>query len=196
MSLAAWLHFMRARLMLLWRNKEAAAREYQSALGYDANFQPAVTGLAFLAAGEQRFTDAEQWFHRALALRSNDALVLFNLGYLCDRSGRHAEAVGHFRRAVEQKPKFDQAWYGLGMAHAAQGQHAEAVTALERAGELEPMNGHVWYALGMALHHSHQPERVAVVINHLNRFDRQQTRRLIQDTERADLAHLVKDLVV
>ena len=58
------------------------------------------------------------------------------------------------------------------------------------------MNPHAWYQLGMAYHTLRNPEKVNEVVMHLLRFDPKMTRRLILDTGRSDLAHLVKDLVV
>jgi len=95
---------------------------------------------------------------------------------------------------VRLEPKFDRAWYGLGLAQAALGRHAEAAQALERTAQFQPMNPHAWYQLGMAWHRLHDPDKVKGVVEHLHRFDRHMARRLIRDTERADLAHMVADL--
>jgi len=48
----------------------------------------------------------------------------------------------------------------------------------------------------MALHSTGNSERLTQVVMHLLRFDPKMTRRLILDTGRSDLAHLVKDLAV
>ena len=58
------------------------------------------------------------------------------------------------------------------------------------------MNPHAWYQLGMALHATGNRERFDQVAMHLLRFDPRMTRRLIVESGRSDLAHLVKDLVV
>ena len=50
--------------------------------------------------------------------------------------------------------------------------------------------------LGMALHATGNTERFEQVVMHLLRFDPKMTRRLIVDTGRSDLAHLVQHLVV
>jgi cytochrome c-type biogenesis protein CcmH/NrfG len=102
--------------------------------------------------------------------------------------------VEAFRRTSELNPKHDRAWYGLGMAYAHQGEHAVAADALQHAAELQPMNGVAWYALGMARYHNNQPELVENVIRHLALNEPQTAKRLIRDTERADLAHLVESL--
>ena len=48
----------------------------------------------------------------------------------------------------------------------------------------------------MALHLTGNTERFDQVVMHLLRFDPKMTRRLIVDSGRSDLAHLVRDLVV
>jgi len=58
------------------------------------------------------------------------------------------------------------------------------------------MNAIAWYALGMAHHAARNAERFTEVLHHLHRFDPVMTRRLIQDSGRSDLAHLVSDLRV
>ena len=101
-----------------------------------------------------------------------------------------------FRNATRLNPKIDRAWYGLGLSLAALDQHEAAAAALHEAATLQPMNPHAWYQLGMAHHTLHQPDKVKEVALHLLRFDPRMTRRLIQDAQRSDLAHLVKDLAV
>ena len=81
-------------------------------------------------------------------------------------------------------------------AHAQLGQHREAAEALEQAAKLQPMNPHAWYQLGMALHTLGNTARFEQAVMHLLRFDPKMTRRLIVDSGRSDLAHLVQHLVV
>ena len=104
--------------------------------------------------------------------------------------------AAEFGEAARLNPKIDRAWYGLGLAQAALGKHHEAAEALEQAATLQPMNQHAWYQFGMALHTTGNRERFEQVVMHLLRFDPKMTRRLIVDSGRSDLAHLVSDLVV
>jgi tetratricopeptide (TPR) repeat protein len=126
-------------------------------------------------------------------MQPKNAQAWFNLGYLYDQTSRPPKAVDAFEQAVRLDPKLDPAWYGLGLALATLGRHAEAARALEEAARLQPMNGRAWYQLGMAYHTLHQEVKVKEIALHLNRFDRHMTRRLILDTGRTDLAHLIAD---
>ena len=76
------------------------------------------------------------------------------------------------------------------------GSTAKPREALEQAATLQPMNHHAWYQLGMAHHTTGNTARFEQVVMHLLRFDPKMTRRLIVDTGRSDLAHLVQHLVV
>jgi len=154
----------------------------------------AARSIAWIHAEKQRWPAAVEWFDKALALESGHADTWFNLAYVREQSGNREAAQEAFRRASELNPKHDRAWYGLGMAYAHQGDHAAAAEALQHAAELQPMNGAAWYALGMARYHNHQPELVEAVIRHLALHEPQTAKRLIRDTERADLAHLVEGL--
>jgi len=193
MNFELWRHLFRARLFLLLRRPEPAAREYTAALALAPASTTAANGLAMHYAGEKRYAEAEELLRRSLAAKEEQPFIWYNLGYLYDQQGRHEEAVTAFTRATELGPKLDQAWYGLGHAHAAVGRHREAAEALEKAGALVPENPFVWYSLGMAYHHLGEAERVAGIAKHLNRFDRRMTRQLIRDSGRADLEHLIAD---
>ena len=196
MNLDAWRHYLCARLFEKLNRPERATAEFRAALDFDPAFVRAVNGLAFFLASRGQDGEAERWFREGLRLQPGNSMLHFNLGFILDRQGRREDAVTAFHEAVRLNPKLDRAWYGLGMACAHLGRHEEAAQALQEAATLQPMNAHAWYALGMAYHHSHNPDKVKEVVDHLFRFDPVMTRRLIQDAERADLAHLVQDLRV
>lgn len=191
-----WQYYLRGRAFEAFGAKNAAVAAYRDALRALPAFGRAASRAAYLLALQDRFDEAEPFFRSALAADPGNASVHFNLGFNLDKCGRHGEAIAAFREATRLRPGLDRAWYGLGLAHAALGQHAEAAAALQQAATLQPMNPHAWYALGMALHANGEPDRVKEVALHLLRFDPRMTRRMIQDSGRSDLAHLVAGLVV
>ncbi len=193
MNLDAWRHYLRARLYAMLRRRDAAAAEYRTALRLDPDFARAAHALAFLLAARGAHAEAEQWFRAVLRSQPGNAAAWFNLGFLHDKAGDTQKAIDAFREAARLDAKIDRAWYGLGLALATLGRHDEAATALEEAARLQPMNPHAWYHLGLAYHALHNPGKVEEIALHLNRFDRKMTHRLILDTGRADLAHLVAD---
>lgn len=196
MKFEPWRHYLRGLLFEAIKRPQSAIAAYREALRHDPDFAQAAKCLGYLHATRHEFEAAADYYLHVLRLKPGDAETWFNLGFIRDQAHDLPGAIEAFHEAVRLKPTLDRAWYGMGMAHAAQGRHTEAVEALARAAELQPMNSHAWYALGMAYHHNHQPDKVGEVARHLLRFDPVMTRRLIQEAERADLAHLVKDLAV
>lgn len=190
-----WRHYLRARMFQKLRRNDQAVAEYRLALRFAPRWTRALNALGFLLARLERWEEAVDVLTRAAVTDPGSAITFFNLGFAWEKLHQDQRAIEAFQEAVRLKRTVDRAWYGMGMAHARLGQHQEAVKALEEAANLQPMNPHAWYALGMAYHATHNPDRVKEVIHHLFRFDPRMTRQLIRDTERSDLAHLVKDLV-
>lgn len=190
----AWRHYLLARLWQRLRRTEAAMAAYRTALAADPGFTRAAHGLAYLLGAQQRYAEAERMLRQVLQRSPNDAAAWFNLGFVCDQQHDTDAARAAFAEAVRLDPKLDHAWYGLGLCHSACGDHAAAAAAFERTIQLQPMNWYAWYELGMTHHHLQQTDRVRDVVEHLNRYDRHRARKLIQDTGRSDLLHLVADL--
>lgn len=196
MKLEAWRHLLWARLFELFRRPEQAIHEYLVVLRHDPASAVAARSLAYLFAARGQEAEAERYFREALRLEPQNAVTWFNLGFLYDRQHEPAKAIEAFREAARLNPKLDRAWFGLGLCHAALSQHEDAVKSFERAVQLESRNPHAWYHLGLAHHARHDPGKVKAVIEQLHRFDPKMTRKLILDTGRSDLMHLVKDLRV
>jgi tetratricopeptide (TPR) repeat protein len=196
MNLKAWRHRLRARLFELLRRPEQAIHEYRAALQHDPASAAAARSLAYRLAARGQEAEAERYFREALRLEPQNAVTWFNLGFLYDRQHAPAKAIEAFREATRLDPKLDRAWYGLGLCQATLGQYEDAVKSFERTVQLESMSPHAWYQLGLAHHARRDPDKVKTVIEQLHRFDPKMTRKLILDTGRGDLAHLVKDLRV
>ena len=191
-----WRYYLHGRLLELFGLKPQAIAAYREATRAKPDFLRPVNRVAYLLASQERFAEAEPYFRAVLRADPGNAVAHFNLGYTHDKRGQYHKAIEEFRAATRLNPKIDRAWYGLGLAHAQLGQHREAAEALEQAATLQPMNHHAWYQLGMALHLTGNAERFMQVVMHLLRFDPKMTRRLILDSGRSDLAHLVQHLVV
>jgi tetratricopeptide (TPR) repeat protein len=194
MNYDAQRHALRGALMLMFRRNDAAIAAYRAALAADPDMLKALRSLAFLLAEDKHYAEAATLLARATKLVPTDTGTWFNLGFVEEKAGQRRAAIEAFRRAVALNPAMDRAWYGMGIAHAALGEHEDAAQALEEAATLQGMNGIAWYALGMAHHHCHRPDKVKEVAVHMARFDPQRAKKLIQETERADLMHLVAHL--
>jgi tetratricopeptide (TPR) repeat protein len=194
MNLDAWRHYLRGRLFQRLRQTDRALAEYRAALKHDPRHTRAAHAAAFLLAGAKRWTEAREALQRVLHINPRNTVAWFNLGYVAEQLGDLDAATEAFRAAVGHDPRSDRAWYGLGLALATRGNTQEAVASFEQAAKLQPMNGHVWYQLGLCHHKLHDADKVKSVVQHLDRFDRHMAKRLIVDTGRSDLAHVVADL--
>jgi tetratricopeptide (TPR) repeat protein len=192
--LSHWGHFYRGRILERFRQEEDAGKAYLQALQSNPRFARAASALARLHAARQQYPEAERWLLEASRLDSKNGKILFNLGFVRDRMGEPERAIEAFSEAVRLDPGLDRAWYGMGLCYATLGRHEQAAKALEEAATRQPRNAFAWYQLGMAYHVLRQPDKVKEVIEHMFRFDPRMTRKLIRDTDRSDLAYLVKDL--
>ena len=191
-----WQYYGAGRIVEAFNRREWAIELYQEALRLKPGHASATNRIAYLLAQMGKSAEAEPYFRAVLEDDPGNAVAHFNLGFSLEQRRRFAEAIVEFREAVRLKPTIDRAWYGLGLSHAHLGQHEEAAKALHEAATLQPMNPHAWYALGMAYHSIGARAKFNEVARHLVRFDPRMTRRLINDSGRLDLAHLVQDLVV
>lgn len=191
-----WQYYLRGRLLELFGLKTQAMAAYRQALRAKPDFLRPPNRIAYLLALQERFAESEPYFQAVLRADPGNAVAHFNLGFAHEKRGQYDRAAQEFGEATRLNPKIDRAWYGMGLCYAHLGRHEEAAAALEQAAQLQPMNPHAWYALGMAHHAARNPERLKEVILHLVRFDPRMARRLIVESESADLAYLVRDLAV
>ncbi len=187
-------HYARGWLFHFFGKENVAYAAYVDAHRAAPRDTRAARHLAAIAAGRKQWAEAESWFEQVLAIDAQDDSSWFNLGFVREHAGKAAAALDAFKQAVRIKPSLDRAWYGMGLAHARLGQHQEAATALKEAVRLQPMNGEAYYQWGMALHHAHRPDEVKAVVEKLVDFEPKRARKLVQDTERADLMALIPEL--
>lgn len=182
---------LRALLFEWLHLPDRALEAYVECLRADPGDIRAARSIAWIHAQKQGWAAAAEWYEKALAIEPDHGDTWFNFGYACEQGGNTEGALTAFARTTELNPKHDRAWYGIGMIHAHRGDHAAAAEALRHAAKLQPMNGNAWYALGMASYHSNDPDRVKQTIEHCATHDPQTAKRLIQDTQRSDLTHLL-----
>lgn len=194
MNYEHWRHYARGWLFHFFKKEEQAFAAYSTAFRIDPQDVQSARHMAAIAANRKQYEVADKWFEVALALTPDDGANWFNLGYVRERAGKPVEAIAAFSEAVRLVPRQDRAWYGLGLAHARIGQHAEAAAAFEKAVELQPMNGEAFYQLGMAYHHANRPDDVTRMVKRLVDFEPKRAKKLVHDTERADLVKLIPEL--
>jgi tetratricopeptide (TPR) repeat protein len=102
-----------------------------------------------LAERQKHFEPAEQYFHQALELDPNNAMVLNYLGYmLADKGNRVPEALKMIRKAVELEPMNGAYLDSLGWAYFKLGQYELAEDNLRQAVERDQTDPTVHDHLG------------------------------------------------
>jgi len=94
---------------------------------------------------------AEDFFHRALAVRPNESTAHCNLGNALHHQAKYTEALPSLRRAVRLSPHSREALVSLGHTLRALGQLDEAIAAYRKAVALDPQSAEAHYALSTAL---------------------------------------------
>jgi len=103
-------------------------------------------GTALAEAG--RLGEAEAAFARALAIKPEDPVTLYNRGVALGAAGRFDDAAATYRRAIAAKPDFGRAFENLGGVESARGDQRAALAALRRAQELTPESPYLLMTIG------------------------------------------------
>jgi tetratricopeptide (TPR) repeat protein len=120
-----------------------ALAEYHRALDQQADYAPALDGLARAAEAAGDVEKAVEQYRKAIAINPGFPDAAMNLGDLLLREGRHNEAIDLFLQAIRVRPDFAAAYNRLGAAYAHQRLHNEAIAALRKAELLE--KGNPWH---------------------------------------------------
>lgn len=117
-------------------------------------------GLTHARAG--RHTDAIACFETAIAMRPNDARILFALGKTAAAIGHRGAAESFFLRVLDQDPNRLEALVQLGNLLRAGGRAKDAIALLKPAIERSPQESDLWLTLGSAVRESGDPAAAEV----------------------------------
>jgi tetratricopeptide (TPR) repeat protein len=106
-------------------------------------------GLAHRAGG--RNEAALEAFDRALAIKPDDAHVLFQRGVVLAASGRYEEAVESYDRAIAGRPDVSAGWVYRGEVFNRLGRREAALESFEGAVAVQPGDAVAWVQRGMVL---------------------------------------------
>jgi tetratricopeptide (TPR) repeat protein len=120
--------------------------------------------MGLLRRGQGRTAEAEDFYRRSLAERSEQPHVHNNLGNLLVAERRHDEAIESLNEAVRQKPNYVDAFLNLGKAYSGAGRHAEAEKCYRRALWLSPGNPFALQLLGGTLNDQERPAEAEAVL--------------------------------
>ena len=86
-------------------SRRRAEMELQRAWDLDPLSWIAAALLGQLALAEKRFTDAREWYGKALSLQSNNADIWCMLGVLAWQQGLRDEAIANFEKSISLDPQ-------------------------------------------------------------------------------------------
>src|SRR5437867_7157116 len=107
-----WRYYLRGYVLELFGREAQAIAAYSAALRLKPDFLRATNQIAYLLASQERYAEAEPYFHAVLRANPGDAVAHFNLGFSFDKRGMYDKAIQEFREATRLNPKIDRAWYG------------------------------------------------------------------------------------
>ena len=103
---------------------------------------------------DQKYTDAEVNYRKALEKEKELVQGHFNLGNALSKEGKHDEAVKEFAIAAEKAASPEtkgHAWYNIGNAMMGEQKYQEAVEAYIKSLQLNPLDQEAKYNLSYAL---------------------------------------------
>jgi tetratricopeptide (TPR) repeat protein len=120
-----------------WKEaEEALAKEEPYSNGKDEDKANFYFQKGSLAENEKHYEQAEEYFHKVLAIEPDNAITLNNLGYmLADKTSRYSDALKYVRKAVELEPMNGAYLDSLGWAYYKLGQYEQAEDYLRKAVE-------------------------------------------------------------
>src|ERR1700675_4719392 len=95
-----WRYYIHGRLLELFGFKQQAIAAYTAAMQAAPGFVRPTNRIAYLLAFQERFAEAEPYFHAVLRADPGNAVAHFNLGYMLDKRGHPALAVQDSREAT------------------------------------------------------------------------------------------------
>ncbi len=141
---------------------------------------------------EKRYDEAEENFHRALALDPQNATVLNYIGYmLAERGVRLPEATAMIRKAVELEPQNYAYLDSLGWAYFKSGQYALAEQYLHEAASRSSADPTVHDHLGQVYE---KTGRLKLAVEQWERAVTEYTRSLPADVEPGDVDKVQREL--
>jgi cytochrome c-type biogenesis protein CcmH/NrfG len=136
----------------------------------DTNYEEGHLNLGLILAQQNRKSDAENEFEKAVALAPKDPATLTTVGKAEVKMGKVAEGTGFLRKVVdvapdaanlfqmtvELQPRNAMAWYLLGQSLEKMSETSKALTAWRKAIEIDPKLAQALISLARALQSTDQ----------------------------------------
>jgi hypothetical protein len=110
---------------------DAALVYLRDALDLNPNAD-AANGLGLMFARQGRFTEARDWFQKAITLERDHSEAINNLGVLYGEHRRFNDAIAAFEYGIRMAPDNDTLYLNLGRVHVRMGDRQKARSVMER----------------------------------------------------------------
>ncbi len=111
--------------------KQAAA-VYDDVLKKDGENARALYGLAWVREREQKYSEAEELYRKALAVQPTDVSTIESVGWILFKVGRVTDAQIQFRKAIDLDSNYASAYANMGATHDAKAEYAKAIEWYEK----------------------------------------------------------------
>ena len=136
------------RKKIIVENMELKKIYKEEEIEIDPNDDKAYIGLGNCYREEEKYTEAEQMYKRAIELNSDNDEAYFGLGYCFKEVGRYEESVQMFKKAKELNPYNSDIYVMIGNCYREEERYTEAEQMYRRAIELNPDNDEAYFDLG------------------------------------------------
>lgn len=128
---------------------EQAKKVYESMVKQNPKSSLPYQRLGVMAAKAGKYSDAEAYFQKAMAIGTPSAELLNDVGYTLYLQDKLAEAEKSFRAALEVDPHFTAAHNNLGLVLGQQGNMEESLASFKKGGTEAQARNNVAYAYFM-----------------------------------------------
>lgn len=143
-------HFALGQLSLQEKNLEQAMAHYQAVLSLDEKNVAAVMALGDIHYLRKENKEAEDYYRRALSIKSNYAPAANNLAFILSGSENKLEEAARFAQlAVRKMPQNANARDTLGWIFHLQGNYVKAIAEFEQSLAIDPKNTLAHYHMGV-----------------------------------------------
>jgi len=155
--------------------REQAIAEFQEILNSDPNNAAALRGLGYAYLRKRQFTEAADYFHRAVQLNSQDprvhyysAMLMTHQGGFADRS-KLPEMIKELETAIALDPTFADPYSMLGFAQSFNGDMAKGLANMQKAISLSPRNESYQLNLAQLYMNDRKPDQAVPLLQMLAR---------------------------
>jgi Flp pilus assembly protein TadD len=141
-------HIAAGQLLVRQHNLDAAAREYQTAIGLDPASASAMSGLVNVLIAQKKYSDAEGALNKLLAANPQNSSAHVQLAQVLAAEGKNDEAAQALKAAGQSNPDDPRVAMELGAIYAKGGKNAEAEQQFRIAVQRMPQDAQAHYSLG------------------------------------------------